>query len=201
MTRDETSAVVLAGGRSRRFGRDKLAEPLGDRTLLERAIDAVRPVAVEIVVVTAPDDGRLVHGDVIVIGDAAAFGGPLVGLAAGLGRVSRPVVLVVGGDMPAMVPSLLQAMVERLADPAIEAVALEWDGRGRPLPIALRTAPAAAAAERLLASGERRLRAILESLSTAIIDEPTWRALDPDGATLRDVDTPADLHDWDPALH
>ena len=45
----------------------------------------------------------------------------------------------------------------------------------------------------LLADGERRLRALTEELATTVIPEPTWRALDPYGMTVRDIDTPADL--------
>ena len=48
-------------------------------------------------------------------------------------------------------------------------------------------------AERLLANGERRLRALLDELEVRVIAPTTWRALDPDGATLRDVYVPADL--------
>ena len=54
MTTDGISVIVLAGGRSRRFGRDKLAEPVDGRPLLHHAIDAVRPIATEIIVVAAP---------------------------------------------------------------------------------------------------------------------------------------------------
>ena len=34
-------AIVLAGGRSSRFGRDKLAESIDGRPLLDRAVEAV----------------------------------------------------------------------------------------------------------------------------------------------------------------
>ena len=95
--------------------------------------------------------------------------------------------------MPTMVPSVLAMLVDRLDDPAIEAAVLDHDGRTRPLPGAIRTASAREASERLVDAGERRLRALYDVLATAIIDEATWRALDPDGRTLRDIDTPADL--------
>lgn len=39
------SAIVLAGGRSSRFGRDKLAEPIAGEPLLNRTIAALGPVA------------------------------------------------------------------------------------------------------------------------------------------------------------
>ena len=57
----------------------------------------------------------------------------------------------------------------------------------------MRRDPALAAADVLLADGERRLRALIETLETTVIPEPTWRALDPYGMTVRDIDTPADL--------
>jgi len=34
---------------------------------------------------------------------------------------------------------------------------------------------------------------LLDALRVAAIDEPTWRALDPDGVTLHDIDRPEDL--------
>jgi hypothetical protein len=45
----------------------------------------------------------------------------------------------------------------------------------------------------LLHAGERRLRALSDALRTAVIDESTWLALDPERRTLRDVDEPGDL--------
>jgi molybdopterin-guanine dinucleotide biosynthesis protein A len=77
--------------------------------------------------------------------------------------------------------------------PGVEAAVLEHEGRARPLPMALRRGPALAAADTLLADGGRRLRALTETLVTTIIPEATWRALDPYGMTVRDIDTPADL--------
>ncbi|MEA2608623.1 MAG: molybdenum cofactor guanylyltransferase [Chloroflexota bacterium] len=193
MSAAAVSAIVLAGGRSSRFGRDKLAEPLAGRTLLDHAIAAVILIATETIVVSPPDETPTVPRGVVVVHDHIAFEGPLVGLLAGLRAATNPLAIVVAGDMPTMVASLLEALIARLADPAIDAVVLEVDGLSRPLPAALRTAPAAAAAERLVAAGERRLRAIVEALPMAVIDEPAWRLLDPDGTTLRDVDTPSDL--------
>lgn len=193
MSTPDVSAIVLAGGRSRRFGRDKLREPIGDGTLLEHTIAGVSPLAQETIVVVAPDESRDAPAGIILVRDTTSFEGPLAGLLTGLGHAVHPVVLVVGGDMPTMVPSVLGALIDGLRDPAIDAVILEHEGRGRPLPGVVRTEPALAAAERLVAEGERRLRALYETLATAVIDEPTWRELDPDGRTLRDIDTPADL--------
>jgi molybdopterin-guanine dinucleotide biosynthesis protein A len=187
------SAVVLAGGRSSRFGRDKLAEPIGGRPLLDLAIQAVRPLAMDVVVVAAPGTELAVSGGVRVVHDPVGFEGPLAGLAAGLGVAEEEVVLVVGGDMPTLVAAVLESMASGLDDPAIAVVVLAHDGRPRPLPMVVRRAAALRAARSSLDGGDRRLRALIEGLPARVIPEDVWRGLDPGGATLRDIDTPADL--------
>ena len=193
MTGPAVTAIVLAGGRSRRFGRDKLIEAVSGRPLLEHAIEGVGAVADETIVVAAADEARIVPGGVVVVRDSVSFEGPLVGLLTGLRHASHPLAIVVGGDMPTLVPSVLSGLVNRLLEPSLDAAILEDGGVGRPLPGALRVAVALSAAERLVEAGERRLRALYEAISTDVIDEPTWRELDPDGRTLRDIDTPGDL--------
>ena len=193
MTTRRVSAIVLAGGRSSRFGRDKLTEPIDGRTLLGHAIDAVRPFATEIIVVVAPDPTAIpaLPADVTVVHDTLAFEGPLAGFLAGLGAAREPIALVVGGDMPSLVRAVLEAMLAELD--VHGAVILEQDGRPRPLPMAVRREPALATADRLIGAGERRLRALASGLTAHVIPESTWRVMDPGGLTLRDVDIPADL--------
>jgi molybdopterin-guanine dinucleotide biosynthesis protein A len=191
VTAPRVSVVILAGGRSSRFGRDKLAEPIDGRPLLIRVIDAVRPVASEILVVAAPDATPVVPDDVRIVHDPVAFEGPLVGARTGVAAASQPLVLLVGGDMPGLLGAVLDSMVRALG--SAEAVVLEHDGRRRPLPMIVRRDPALAALAQLLDQGERRLRAFMDVLATRMVEEATWRALDPDGATLRDIDTEADL--------
>lgn len=54
------TAIVLAAGRSRRMGRSKPLLPLGDRTAVERVVDALLAVPVEdVVVVTRAADSRI----------------------------------------------------------------------------------------------------------------------------------------------
>ena len=191
-------AVVLAGGRSSRFGRDKLAEPIDGRPLLHHAVAAVQIVATDLIVVIAPGasiepppGARLVH-------DARAFEGPLAGLAAGLAALHPAVdrAVVVAGDMPSLAPAVLARLIEALG-PSVEAVVLESDGRLNPLPMALRPATALPAARRLLASGERRLGALPGAIPTHVIAEAAWRLDDPGASTLRDIDRQADLVDVD----
>ena len=193
MTARRVTGLVLAGGRSSRFGRDKLAERIDGRTLLDSAIDGVTPAATDILVVAAPEAALDLPAGARLVHDPVAFEGPLAGVAAGLRAAREAIVLAVGGDMPTLVGAVIDSMLAALDVAGVEAVVLEHEGRARPLPIAMRRDPALAAVDVLLADGERRLRALIETLETTVIPEPTWRALDPYGMTVRDIDTPADL--------
>jgi molybdopterin-guanine dinucleotide biosynthesis protein A len=119
--------------------------------------------------------------------------GPLRGLAAGLEVANAGWVVVVGGDMPDLQPPVLLEMLRAGLETGAVAVSLSDGGRERPLPCVLRSAPAAEAATALLEAGRRSLRELLAAVSTVVIDEPTWTALDPERRTLVDVDEPADL--------
>ncbi len=193
MSETRIGAIVLAGGRSSRFGRDKLAEPIDGRALLDHAIAAVQAVAGEVVVVLAPGATRDVPPGVLVAHDSEAYEGPLAGLAAGLGALPAGVerVVVVGGDMPSLQAAVLRLLVDAVADPTSPAAAVLDEGG--PMPMAVRPAEAAVVVRDLLAAGERRLRALPERLGASVMPGATWRALDPEAATLRDIDRPADL--------
>ena len=76
--------------------------------------------------------------------------------------------------------------------PVPRTVRLRGD-RFRPLPAVIRAATGRASGHALLHGGERSLRSWLQAMRMAVIDEATWTALDPERATLRDVDEPGDL--------
>ncbi len=188
-----TAAIVLAGGRSSRFGRDKLAELVDGIPILERAVGAATGIVDEVLVVVAPGATAAIPAGARRIDDARAFEGPLAGVDAGLAATDADVVLVVGGDMPSLVPAVLRRLIDALADPSVDAAVLEAGGRHRPLPMALRRGPAIAVTATLLGSDERRLRALRDGLALAVIPDAEWQMDDPDGATLRDIDSPDDL--------
>ncbi len=119
--------------------------------------------------------------------------GPLAGLAAGLAEVGTELALAAAGDMPDLSVHVLVELVGQARESGAEATALEQGGPVRPLPVVLRVEPARRAAHELLGRGERSLTGLLAALRVTSLDESTWRALDPEGRTFRDVDRPEDL--------
>lgn len=220
------TGIVLAGGRARRFGADKLAAPVDGRPLVEHAIDALAAIADEVVVViaadavagtpdapgqggTPPTEGvrailaaAAVRPWMRVVRDGIPDAGPLAGFLAGAWAAHHPALVVVAGDQPALVPDVLALLAGRVGAsaedglPAPRAAQLAAGGAaedGAPLPFAADRDAAVIAAERLLRDGARSLRGLLLTLGAATIPAAAWRPLDPDGATLRDIDLPGDL--------
>jgi molybdenum cofactor guanylyltransferase len=192
----DATGVVLAGGRSSRFGSDKLAAELDGVPLLHHAVTRVAEVTGEVVVVLASgaEEPSMPRGPVVTFArDAVVDEGPLAGALAGIALVATRLALVVGGDMPDLSTTVLREMLSVAHRTDAGAVALQDGDRFRPLPAVLRVESARTAAPALLADGERRLRALVTALDPTVIDEASWLTLDPQRRTLLDVDQPDDL--------
>lgn len=190
------AGIVLAGGSSERFGRNKLIETFRGRPLLHHAVEALLGLCSRVVVVASPEEAEPstpADARVAVASDEVPGQGPLAGLGAGLRRIDDESAIVAGGDMPELQRPVLLEMVRAARETGATIVALSDAGTARPLPIVVRVGPAKEAVERLLSTDRRRLRDLLAEVETVVIDEPTWTALDPDRRTLFDIDDPDDL--------
>jgi molybdopterin-guanine dinucleotide biosynthesis protein A len=118
------TGVVLAGGRSQRFGGvDKTRLPLGGRTLLQRAVDALAPLTATCFVVGgAPVSGAR------TVPDRYPGAGPLGGLLTALATIDSSHALILAADLPFISGSLLRD-VQRAGADAAAAVVEHPDGR------------------------------------------------------------------------
>ncbi len=194
--RSRVTAIVLAGGRSTRFGGPKLLAELDGEPLLDYAIRAVRAMARDVIVAGAQVEDRSIRS----VPDDEPFAGPLAALAGALRETSTELAIVVGGDMPGLDPGVLTAMLGRLAaavdvDSVLLASPVPEHGRRQVLPLALRVTTAARAATEALSEGDRSLVRLLDRLRWIEVPAAEWLALDPAGRTLLDVDRPADLEE------
>jgi len=108
--REDIRAVVLVGGASSRFGRDKLLEPMGDGVLVDRPIGVLREVFGSAGVVGACD-GRVAERADFVVDDPYPGKGPIGGVLAALEHAGGAV-FVLPGDMPAIDAASVRAILE-----------------------------------------------------------------------------------------
>lgn len=184
------AGLVLAGGESRRMGRDKatLTVPgwFGGRTLVEHLVDVVAQRC-EPVFVAAARGQALPELPARVLRDEVGGLGPLPAVGRGLhaaAQVGASRAFVCAVDMPFLTADLIDALAGPTAELATDVV-LPWDGRDHYLAGLYRTA-LAGAIDVLVAAGERRMRALVDSVDTQ-------RIVISDARPLANLNTPTDV--------
>ena len=114
MTAQSFSAVLLAGGRSRRMGEDKATLLFRERPLWQNQFTILRQLAPEVILVSARTDPAWRPTDAEFVGDAPPSRGPLSGLAAVISRSTSEHLLVLGIDMPFMSADYLRKLFDRV---------------------------------------------------------------------------------------
>jgi molybdopterin-guanine dinucleotide biosynthesis protein A len=188
---EQVTAIVLAGGRSTRMGRDKAALVLGGRTLLQRAIDAAGAAAGAVVVVGAP--GRALPPvtspvPITLLTDPEEGAGPLAGIVAGMAAVRTPVAVVLACDMPFVEPALLRLLVAAVRERAPSALPVV-EGQAQPLCSAVRT-DALTSLRAVLASGTRAAAALADLPGARLLAPAEWGVADSQGISFVGVNTP-----------
>ncbi|MFV8163480.1 molybdenum cofactor guanylyltransferase [Mycobacterium sp. 134] len=180
------AAVVLAGGASRRMGRDKATLPFDGSTMVEHVVDAVSRRCSPVFVIAAPGQ-PLPALSAEVLRDEVRGVGPLVATGRGLRAVAEAGVdraFVCAVDMPYLSSELIDTLVAS-AERSPADIVLPWDGRDHYLAGIYRSALAGPIAD-LVRDGRRSMRALAESVDTQRIVMAPQRA-------LTNVNTAADL--------
>jgi len=180
-------AIVLAGGRgSRMSGQAKPQLPVGDATMLERVLLAVRGADTRVVV----GPPQSVPDGVLRVQEHPVGSGPVAGLAAGLDLISAATVVVVAADLPFLTSELIESLVAQLVENADAAVLVDENGRDQFLLGAWRVSRLRTALADLAPLPGRAMRALVASVRVARVEVPA-----PQSAPVpwTDVDTPADL--------
>ncbi len=185
----DVSALILAGGKATRLGGiAKHAIVVDGKPIFARQVDVLTPLVGEILVsAPAPIDSYR------TVPDTVMDGGPLHGITSGLSACATTWMLVVAGDMPFLMPAVIEMLCARTAS-ATDAVAFEIDGMPQPLLCAL-TQATFEIVQGAFRAGERKASRVLTDLGLAVtwIREPELRAVDPELRSFTNVNTPADL--------
>jgi len=183
---------VLAGGASRRMGRDKAQLEWQGRSLLDHALERLRGACDEVFVLCGPGSRYEGHGAPLLL-DAQPGQGPLAGLLAGLERLDRRPGLFLAVDVP-RVPVELLAFLLAAVEGHDAAVPVPAAGP-EPL-VAAYTRACLEPVRRRLAAGERRLTCFWPDVDVRRLGEGELRRFGPPELVFANLNAPGD---WPPA--
>jgi len=172
------------------------------RALRDHVVGRMAEISDDVIVLVAHDDATAERPDALggvrYVGDGQEWPGPLVAVAAALADATHEVALIVAADMPVVPIRVLELLVEQLdaTDKSAQAApvaGLDVSGVIQQIPIAARRDLVSEALRESISGGERRLGALARLPGALAIAEPAWRAFDPNGDSLRDIDTQEDL--------
>ncbi|MEE9284202.1 MAG: molybdenum cofactor guanylyltransferase [Dehalococcoidia bacterium] len=187
------TGVVLAGGRSRRLGRDKRLEPFDGQPLLARVMARLGRVCDELVAVVADasdDRGLPMAPGARVTADLYPGKGSLGGIYSGLAAASNTWALVVACDMPFLNIPLIEHMLSLRA--GHDVVVPVVDGRPEPTH-AVYSKVCEPAIRHRLERDELKIIGFFDDVRVRYVPEEEVRRFDPDLLTFFNINTQADL--------
>ena len=189
------TALVLAGGESERFGEPKSLVDVAGKPMIRRVVDAIGPLAGEVVVSVAvsaivPVLQSIVPEASFVV-DRQTGRGPIEGFRRGFDIARGDRVLVAPCDAPLLRPELYRLFLRSLGH--YESVVPKFDVFDPVRAVYRRQAVA-----RVLRSQKSNVASpsgLVDCLRCRFIDADRIRAVDPDLSSFFDVNTRADLDD------
>lgn len=183
------SVAILAGGESRRMGRDKGLLPLDGTSMIEAVAAQLSPYARE-VIIGANDPDAYAFTGLRVVPDLERGCGPMMGVLSCLEAARGGTVLFAPCDVPVIPDGFVRLMLEAAAE---ADVAMPLDRLGRPEPLlAAYSRRCAPAIRRLLDGGERRVTALMGDAIRAEYGLTLTLVRHPDMGWYRNVNTAAD---------
>ena len=206
------SAVILAGGNSRRLGQEKSLLKFDGKPLICWTAEKLCRVADEVVVVARDEAhaGRLAKvvesfmpmsdavSAVIFTWDMVPGYGPVAGLYAGMKKARGRFAFATACDLPFLSPRVVDRLF-RIAETAKDedcsegAVPVQPGGLFEPLHCVYLREKMQQACERAIKMGERRVHAPLRELAVRSIPVDLLRPLDEELLTFFNLNTRADL--------
>lgn len=186
----QLSVIVLAGGHSRRLGRDKALLPWRGRTLIEYLAGRLQKFSDDVLVITGPEIRYTDILNVPIFADELKDAGPLGGLYTGLKHARYSYSLVVACDMPFVGRTVLELLKSNV-DSSVQAVVPCIENHRVPT-LAIYHKDCLSIIEKLHKQGRLALQALLDSVSLKIISEEELRSVDPTLRSFVNINTKAD---------
>ena len=192
------SAIILAGGFSKRFGRDKGLVELGGKPLIFHVLDRVARVVDESLVVVSSESQRdaftpFVGPETKVVIDKYSLQSPIVGALTGFETASGEYSLLLPCDTPFVSKEIASLLFDLCVNRG--AVVPRWPNRYiEPLHAVYYTKSALNASETAYKEKKLDLRSVIANLrEVRYISTLVLQQMDPKLVTFFNVNTPEDL--------
>ena len=194
----KNSAIILAGGFSRRFGRDKGLIILAGKPLVLHVVDRVSKVVDEVLLVVSSKDQKskfenILEEKAILVIDKNDSQTPLIGAITGFESAKGEYSLLLPCDTPLVSAQIVQFLLDMCINRS--ASIPRWPSRYiEPLQAVYHTKSALTAAKTAFAEENMNMLSMIENLrgvryvSTMVLEQ-----LEPDLLTFFNVNTPQDL--------
>jgi molybdopterin-guanine dinucleotide biosynthesis protein A len=193
-----SSAIILAGGLSSRFGQDKGLLQLAGKPLVRHVLNAVVNVVDEKIVVVSRREHvdiylKATGGCASILVDRGSTHSPLAGALTGFEEAQGEYSLLLPCDTPLASRDSLSLLLELC--PGRNACVPRWpNGYVEPLQAVYRTEPALEASKVALCAGKLNVQAMLDRLQCVrYVSTLVLQQLDPELRTFFNVNTPLDL--------
>ncbi len=190
---EKYGAIILAGGRSSRMGKDKASLKISGKSMIERLLLELSPIVSQVVVIRAP--GQTIPNipkelkDRTLVGwDSVKDRGPLQGIVDALPLLKSEIdkVFLLTCDLPYITTNWFQTLKDVMTD-EFDMVCTEENEIINPL-LAIYRRPVLEPASKLISDGKRRPISLWEGWRMARLSAPNetpW--------ICRDVNTPEEF--------
>jgi len=191
------TGVILAGGKSSRFGRNKALEPFMGERLIDRSVRLIKEWCDPVFVVCQkPEEYFGVEANLVA--DIIPDQGPLMGLYTSLLFSPNEWIFLRAVDMPFLEEAFAELLIKRATEGNADVV-VPLKGRHTDLP--LQYEPLCACynvrcilhIKRVIESGGGRVISFFSRVRVDAVPEDTWRAVDPKGRSILNINTIQDM--------
>lgn len=186
------AGAVLAGGESRRFGRNKALEVFRGMRLIDRAVANLATVC-EPMMVIANDLQPYADLNVLLVRDILPRFGPLAGIFTALYFSPHPWVFVRATDMPFLDLPLAHALISLTQQSHVDVIVPKKGEAFEPL-MALYHVRCLPHIRRCIEADQRRVISFYRSVRVHAVEDTQWRRYDPEGFSLLNINT---AEDWE----
>lgn len=188
----DIAGIILAGGRSTRFGRDKALAHFNGKPLIEHVAKTLGSLFSSCVLATNnPEPYRFLG--LPVIADLHHGSGPLGGIHSGLLAINEPRAFIVGCDMPLLAPKLVRFLCDLDKNSTNLDAVIPWLPLGPEPLCGIYHKSILPVIEAQINGNKMRLGLLLEKIRLRAVTENEILQVVPDLSSLYNVNRPADL--------